>query len=102
MTQPRLVAVDRPGVGTLPISERMRTQLVYFMTPPKSPGVPPLGENEYWIARADVTKWLIEGVFYLLSPLDSSNFAEIDLTEEQESFLEWLDKNQVEHVRVVE
>jgi hypothetical protein len=97
-----LVAVDRPLVGSLPITERMRAQLVYFMTPPDSAGVPPLGENEYWIARADVVKWLTDGVFYLLSPLDSSNVAEIDLTEEQEQLLAWLDMNRVEHVRVVE
>ncbi len=40
------------------VSARLRSQLVYFMTMADSPGVPPLGEAEYWIARDDVTKWL--------------------------------------------
>jgi hypothetical protein len=101
MSQPILEAVDRPGVVVLPISERMRAQLIYFMTPPQSPGVPPLGENEFWIARADVIRWLADGVFYLLSPLDSGNTAEIELTEEQEAMLGWLDENGVQHIRVV-
>ena len=41
-------------------------------------------------------------MFYLVSPLDSANMTEVELTEEQESLLNWLDKNQVAHVRVKE
>ena len=51
---------------------------------------------------ANVKKWLDDGVFYLVSPLDSANMTEVELTEEQEMLLNWLDKNQVEHVRVKE
>jgi hypothetical protein len=102
MSQPMLVAVDRPLVKPLPISPRLRTQLVYFMTPPGSAGVASLGENEFWIARDDVTKWLSEGVFYLVSPLDSANKTEVELSDEQEGLLDWLTKNGVEHVRVIE
>jgi hypothetical protein len=102
MSQPMLVAVDRPGVSPLPISARMRTQLVYFMTPPSAPGVPPLGEAELWIARDEVAVWLADGVLYLVSPLDSANKIEVELSEEQEVMLNWLDKNGIQHVRVVE
>ena len=102
MSQPMLVAVDRPGVSPLPISARLRSQLVYFMTTPSSPGVPPLGENELWIAQAEVARWLADGVFYLVSPLDSANQTEVELSDEQEVMLNWLDKNQIQHVRVVE
>ena len=39
---------------------------------------------------------------YLVSPLDTANMTEVELTEEQETVLGWLDRNQVQHVRVVE
>jgi len=72
------------------------------MTPAGSAGVPPLGENEYWIASDDVARWLSDGVLCLVSPLDSENFTEVELSDEQEAMLEWLSANRIEHVRVVE
>ena len=102
MSQPRLLPVDRHDVPALPISARLRSQLVYFMTPPGSPGVPELAGNEFWIARDDAVKWLEEGVFYLVSPLDSANATEVELSEEQEALLTWLGKNGIQHVRVLE
>jgi hypothetical protein len=102
MSQPRLSPVDRPEVSPLPISARLRGQLVYFMTPSGSPGVPDLAENEFWIARDHVAKWLDEGVFYLVSPLDSANATEVELSEEQEVLLTWLARHGIQHVRVVE
>jgi hypothetical protein len=102
MSQPRLLAVDRPDLALLPISARLRSQLVYFMTPAGSAGVPHLEENEFWIARDDVVEWLNAGVFYLVSPLDSANATEVELSEEHEALLTWLDKNGIQHVRVVE
>jgi hypothetical protein len=65
-------------------------------------GIPPLGEHEYWIAEADVARWLDEGVFYLVSPLDSANQTEVELSEEQEALLEWLKLHRIQHVRVLE
>src|SRR5262249_10574509 len=102
MTQPRLLPVDRPDVAPLTISPRLRGQLVYFITPAGSAGVHRLEENEFWIARDDVVKWLDEGVFYLVSPLDSANATEIELTEEQEALLTWLKKYGIQHVRLIE
>jgi hypothetical protein len=102
MTQIKLVPVDRPAVNPLPISTRLRSQLVYFMTPAATQGVPALGENEYWFALDEVAKWLDEGVFYLVSPLDSANMTEVEITEEQEALLFWLNRNQVQHVRAVD
>src|SRR5690348_8057275 len=101
MSEPRLVPVDRPEVAPLTISARLRGQLVYFMTPPGTPGIPSLEEDEFWIAQEEVAKWLDEGVFYLVSPLDSANATEVELTEEQESLLNWLQRNGVQHVRAV-
>jgi hypothetical protein len=102
MSAPRLQPIDRPDVPPLTISTRLRGQLVYFMTPSGAPGLPVLGEDEFWLARDDVSKWLDEGVFYLVSPLDSANATEVELTEEQESFLTWLHKNDVQHVRALD
>jgi hypothetical protein len=97
-----LIAVDRSGVRPLPISARMRSELVYFMTPPSAAAVPPLGENEVWIARDDVGTWLADGFIDLVSPLDSANKLEVELSEEQEAVLLWLKKNDIQHVRVVD
>ena len=102
MGLPKLVSVDQPGASPLSVSARLRSQLVYFMADATAAGVPPLGENEYWFNRQEVTKWLDEGVFYLVSPLDTANMTEVELTEEQEALLGWLDGNQIQHVRVVE
>jgi hypothetical protein len=97
-----LVPLDRTDVAPLLISPRLRTQLVYFMSAAGAPGVPPLGEDEYWFAAGEVAKWLEDGVFYLVSPLDTANMTEVELTEEQEDFLNWLSDQGVRHVRVVD
>jgi hypothetical protein len=97
-----LASVDRPGTPPLPLSPRLRSQLVYFMTPPDTRGLPEIGEDEYWISRADVTKWIVEGVIDLISPLDTEKISEVELTEEQETLLDWLDRYQTQHVRVIE
>lgn len=102
MTKIRLVPLDRPEVAPLAISPRLRTQLVYFTSAQGETGVPHLEENEYFFAEKDVAKWADEGVFYLVSPLDTANMTEVELTEEQESMLEWLQANQVQHVRLAE
>ena len=102
MSHWKVVAVDHPEVPPLRISDRLRSQLVYFMTTPDTPGIPPLGENEYWISRSDVTRWLMEGVFLLVSPLDTENMTEVELSEEQEALLSWLDRNKIEHIRMFE
>ena len=101
MARLALVPVDRPEVAPLAISPRLRTQLNYFMTPADVPGVPPLGEDEFWIAADEVARWLDEGVISLVSPLDTANMTEVELSEEQETLLHWLRDHDVQHVRVV-
>ncbi len=100
MALPRLIPVDRPEVAPRPISARLRTQLVYFMSAPDAPGIPKMGEHEYWIAEADVCQALEDGILLLVSPLDSANATEVELSEEQEDLLQWLLDNGVQHVRV--
>ena len=100
MARLALVAIDRPEVRALPISDRLRSQLIYFMAVPGAPGVPSLGEDEFWIDRGEVDRWLEDGVLSLVSPLDTANMTEVELSEEQEAMLLWLNKEQVQHVRI--
>lgn len=101
MAKPLLVPIDRPEVAPWPISPRLRAQLVYFMSASGASGVPPLAEDEFWFAAAEVAEWVDQGVFYLVSPLDTANMTEVELTEEQEAFLQWLKDERVQHVRIV-
>ena len=100
MPQPLLIPMDRPDVPPRAISPRLRAQLVYFISAAGAPGVPVLGENEYWFAAAEVDRWVDEEVFYLVSPLDTANMTEVELSEEQEAMLQWLKESGVQHVRV--
>ncbi|HWE36162.1 MAG TPA: hypothetical protein VG406_06285 [Isosphaeraceae bacterium] len=94
--------IDKPEVPPRGISPRLRGQLVYFASAAGAAGVPELGEREFYFAEGDVARWLEEGVFYLVSPLDTANMTEVELTEEQEAFLGWLQANGVRHVRLSE
>jgi hypothetical protein len=96
----RLLAVDNPQAPSLEVSTRLRAQLVYFMTPPDEPHVPPLAAQDYWIDAAHTAQWLAEGVIAVVSPLDEEHQAVVELSEEQEIFLEWLAAYHVQHVRV--
>ncbi|MDR3637462.1 MAG: hypothetical protein P4L84_26900 [Isosphaeraceae bacterium] len=102
MNQPALVSLDRPNVAARPISARLRTQLVYFASASPPAEAPPLGESEFWFAEADVARWLDDGVFHLVSPLDTANMTELELTEEQETLLGWLRAERVQHVKVID
>lgn len=102
MSQILVVPLDRAGVAPRPISPRFRSQLIYFLGSPTAAAAPALAEGEFWFDGAEVDRWLDDGVFYLVSPLDTANMTEVELTEEQEEFLNWLKSSDVRHVRVVE
>jgi len=102
MARLELIPLDRPDVPPRPITPRLRTQLVYFGSSQDAPGVPPLGPNEFYFAEADVARWLDDGVLYLVSPLDTANMTEVELSEEQEVFLQWLQASRVRHVRLTD
>jgi len=79
---------------------RFRHDVTYFMTPSGQQGVPALGTGEYWIRRSDAQRWLDDLVVEVVSPLDSSTKAEIEITDEQEAWLQWLVDNEVQHIRI--
>ena len=88
------------GDVAIEMPERFRLEIVYFMTPNDRPGAPSLGANEYWIEPENVERWLDDGCFSVVSPLDAEAVAEIELTEEQERWLEWLKRNKITRVRL--
>jgi hypothetical protein len=98
----RAIAVDNPAAPPLQVSARLRSQLVYFMTPRDAPHLPPLEGNDYWIEASNAMQWLTDGVFEVVSPLDEANKTSIELSEEQEVLLDWLVTHQVQHIRLQE
>ncbi len=102
MSRIEIQAVGRPEVAPWAISPRLRSQVAYFVRPGGSAGVPALGEDEYWFAAEDVAQLLEDGVIDLVSPLDTANMTEVELSEEQEALLTWLQAQNVQHVRIVE
>lgn len=94
-----LVPLDRPEVAPRPISPRLRSQLIYFATATSGLAT---GEDEYRFDAAEAARWLDDGVIELVSPLDTANMTEVELSEEQEVLLGWLVKEKVGHVRVEE
>ena len=102
MSKINVIPLDSPGVAPRAISARLRSQLNYFIGSPGSPGIPTLGDSEFWFNPSEVDRWIDDGVFYLVSPLDTANMTEVELSEEQEDFLNWLKSSGVSHVRVEE
>lgn len=95
-----VIAVDRKEVPPLAMPDRFRHDVTYFMTPSGERGAPPLASGEYWVCAGDAARWLDEGVLRLVSPLDSTKTAEVEITEEQEGFLVWLVANEIQHIRL--
>ena len=93
-------AVDFPGVPPLPMPDRFRHEIAYFMSLPEDEGVPPLAAGEYWISLPLARQWLDDGVFSIVSPLDSENRTEIELREEHEDWLTWMVTHEVERVKL--
>jgi hypothetical protein len=93
-------AVDKPELAPVEMPARFRHDVAYFMTPPGEKGAPAMPHGEYWIDPADARRWLDEGVLLVYSPLDSEKQAELEITEEQERWLEWLVANGIQHVRL--
>jgi hypothetical protein len=96
----RVHAVNRTDVPACEMPARFRHDVTYFATPAGTTGAPAsLGDGEYWICAEDAARILDDGVITIVSPLDSASRTELEITEDQERFLEWLTKHAVQHVR---
>ncbi len=97
----RVVALDHPQLLSIEMPDRFRHEITYFMSLPDEAGAPAMQPGEFWIPAANSRHWLDEGVFEIVSPLDGQNKTEIELSEEQEVWLEWMVAHQIERVRLV-
>jgi hypothetical protein len=96
----KIYSVDHADVSPIEMPDRFRHDIAYFMAPSGEDGVPELPTGEFWIRTADAERWLDDLVFEIISPLDSQNVAEIEITDEQESFFEWILQHGINHVRL--
>ena len=87
-------AVDKPELPPLEMPDRFQNDIRYFITLNELP------PNQYCVSLEEAGKWLEEGVFYLPSPLDNERQAEVEITEEQEVWLEWMIENQIDRIRL--
>lgn len=96
----RVFAVDHPELAPLEMPARFKHDIAYFMTPAGESGVPELAAGEFWVRLEEAQHWLDEGVLSLVSPLDSENRAEAEISEDQERWLEWMLEHRIQHVRL--
>ena len=95
----KIYAPDRPDVPPFEASARLRHEVAYFMSVPGEKGTPQVDEGEYWIDAVSARRWLDDGVISVVSPLDSENQTEVELSEEQEAWLEWMLAHRVSRIR---
>lgn len=93
-------AVNRPEVPPLKVSARFRHDITYFAAHPSNLGRPALPRGEYYMVLEEARVTLDDGVFRIVSPLDSDNRTELEITEEQEDWLRWVVEHQVEHLKL--
>lgn len=94
-------AVNRPEVPTIRMPLRFRHDVTYFVTHPTDCNKPALPPGEYYLRLDEAATALEDGVFRIVSPLDSDNRTELEITEEQEDWLAWVVKHGVEQIRLV-
>ena len=92
-------SIEKPEIEPFEITTELRVQLQYFTTGETRD---PERLNEYFFPLLRSRELLEDGVFYMVSPLDSQNQSEIEITLEQEIFLEWIVEKGIEKIRVEE
>lgn len=97
----QVFAVGRTDLPPLEMPDRFRREIHYFAAPPGGEGTPEtLPEGEHWIHLQEARQYYDDGFLSLVSPLDSDSRAELELSEEQEAWLEWMIENEIEHIRL--
>lgn len=93
-------AVGRADLPPYSMSDRFRHDIAYFINVEVAAGDETLVPGEYRIRLADAARWLDDGAFQVISPLDSASRTEVELTEEQEGWLQWLVSEKIDRVRL--
>ncbi len=102
MPRYNIIAVEPRLEEPLLITSTLRNQLNYFVITKSREDEARLAPNEFEVDLNDVARWAESGVIRMVSPLDSSHFAEVELSFEQLDFLDWLLAGQVTRLRVEE
>ncbi len=99
---PTLVyAVEKPQLPPFEMPARFKHDIAYFVTPAGEQGVPEtIAQGEWWVRREDALRIYDEGVVRIVSPLDSATTSELEITEEQEAWLQWMIRHEIEHLRL--
>lgn len=93
-------SVEKPELSPFSMPSRFKHDVIYFATPAGKPGVPDaLPAGSWWMPREEALKIYEEGIVRIVSPLDSATTAELEITEDQEAWLEWMIENQIEQIR---
>lgn len=94
-------SVEKPELSPFPMPSRFKHDIIYFATPAGMAGVPEsLAQGCWWIAREEALRIAEDGVVRIVSPLDSATTAELEISEEQEAWLDWMIENQIEQIRL--
>ena len=92
-------SMTHPELAGFAMPDRFRHDVTYFATPAGTGNAPAkLGDGEFWIPLDEARITLDDGVIRLVSPLDSEHTTEIEITEEQERWLEWMIQHEVQHI----
>lgn len=93
-------AVEKPHVPPFQMPDRFRHEITFFITPGGEHGLAKLPPGEYWVRLEDSRTYLNEGVICIVSPLDGENKTEMEISEDQENWLEWMTAHEIDHVRL--
>jgi len=95
-----VIAVGQNDITPIRMSHRFRHEIAYFGSRNGSEIPVELAISEYWVDLVEVQEIYDAGVVRIVSPLDSSTTAELELSEELEVWLEWILAHKVQHVRI--
>jgi hypothetical protein len=83
-------------------SAALRNQLNYFVITKSAEDEQRLAPNEFEVDLKGAARWAESGTIRMASPLDSSHFADVELSFEQLDLLDWLLTGQIKRWRVEE
>ena len=94
-------AVEKSQLPPFEMPARFKHDIIYFVTQAGEQGAPEsIAEGEWWVRRVDALRIYDEGVIRIVSSLDSANTTELEITEEQEAWLNWMIQHEIEHLRL--
>jgi hypothetical protein len=99
---PTLVyAIEKPDLPPFEMPARFKHDIAYFAALAGEPGVPEtIAEGQWWVRREDAQRIYDDGVIRVVSPLNVEITAELEISDEQEAWLQWMIEHEIEHLRL--